>query len=168
MTDQPKPYRRLLLGAAMAASFAIGGLAFTVLPATAQGVVAMHQGMGGMHHGMGPGMGKEHIDAMLTALDATPEQKAKITAILTPAFAQMGALHGEMGETHARLHAILTAPTIDRAALENLRATEMAKLDETSKVLVQAIADADDVLRPDQRAKLGKMIAEHHGEHHGG
>jgi Spy/CpxP family protein refolding chaperone len=161
MTDQPKPYRRLLIGAAMAASFAAGGLALTVLPAAAHGVAEMH-GMGG--HQMGPGMGAEHIDKMLSAIDATDDQRVKVKAILSTAFARMGAVHAGLNETHVKLHALITAPTIDRGALERLRATEMAQLDDASKVMVQALADAAEVLSPAQRAKLGDMMMQrHHG-----
>jgi len=74
-------------------------------------------------------------------------------------------LHSDMGDLHGALITLLTAPTIDRAALEQLRATEIGKLDQASKAAVQAMADAAEVLSPDQRAKLGAMIAEH--QHHG-
>ena len=70
-----------------------------------------------------------------------------------------------MEQGHHQLLALITAPTIDRAALENLRAEHIAAADRASKVLAQALADAADVLTPAQRAKLGAMAAEHH---HGG
>jgi Spy/CpxP family protein refolding chaperone len=59
---------------------------------------------------------------------------------------------------------LLSQTTIDRAAVEQLRATQMAMLDTASKRLTQAIEDASDVLTPEQRQKL---IAMHHGQHAG-
>ena len=51
---------------------------------------------------------------------------------------------------------------MDRGALEQLRAGEIGKLDQASRTLVQSMADAAEVLRPDQRAKLASLMAEHH------
>ena len=56
----------------------------------------------------------------------------------------------------------MTAPSIDRARLESLRAEQIKSLDEASKRLVTAISDAAEVLTPEQRAALAKQIEEHH------
>jgi protein CpxP len=166
MTDatptKPNLMRRLMIAGAFAATFAAGGVAFSVLPAAAAGQMAM-----GMHHGMhgGPGgmaMMGDHIDKMLTEVDATPDQKAKIKAILGDAMAKMHSVHAGRGATHAKLHALLTAPTIDRGALEALRAGAVGDVDDASKVMVKALADAAEVLTPAQRAKLGQLMAAHH------
>jgi Spy/CpxP family protein refolding chaperone len=74
-------------------------------------------------------------------------------------------MHEKMAGAHGDLHRLLSAPTIDRAALEQLRSDRMADFDQASKVLVQTLADAADVLRPDQRAKLAAMMAEHQHPH---
>ncbi|HEY2662487.1 MAG TPA: Spy/CpxP family protein refolding chaperone [Caulobacteraceae bacterium] len=155
--------RRLLLGAAFAATFVAGGLVMSGAPAIAM-EMAMEHGMGG-HGGMG-GMkaAHAHIERLLTQVDATPEQKAKIETILKEAFHSMGPLHEKMASTHADLHRLLAAPTIDRAALEQLRAARIADIDQASKTTVQALADAAEVLTPEQRAKLATLMAEHH--HH--
>jgi Spy/CpxP family protein refolding chaperone len=86
------------------------------------------------------------------------------------AMEQLKPLHSKFADTHKDLHAIFTAPTIDRSALEQLRAARMADVDEGSKILVQALADAADVLTPEQRAKIGAAMAHHHEgiEHHHG
>jgi Spy/CpxP family protein refolding chaperone len=59
-------------------------------------------------------------------------------------------------DAHKRAHELLLQPTMDRAALEALRAEQIASADEASKKLVQFLADAADVLTPEQRAKLAK------------
>jgi Spy/CpxP family protein refolding chaperone len=58
---------------------------------------------------------------------------------------------------------LLTAPAIDRAKMEDLRAAQIKSFDESSKRLVTAIADAAEVLSPDQRAALAEEIRKHHG-----
>jgi Spy/CpxP family protein refolding chaperone len=160
---QLKP-RRLILGAALAAGLA--GAAAISLPALAQ--ESMEHA--GHMHGMGPmggdhAMMRAHLEKALTEIGATPEQKQRIGAILHGAFAGMGQMHEHMAATHAELHRILTAPVIDRAALERLRAERMAEFDQASRTLVSALADAAEVLTPAQRVRLGAMMAERHREH---
>ena len=53
---------------------------------------------------------------------------------------------------------LLTQPTIDRAAIEKLRADQIATHEAVSKQLVQAVADAADVLTPEQRRKISDML----------
>jgi Spy/CpxP family protein refolding chaperone len=149
--------RRLLLGAAFAATFAAGGLVFSGAPAAAVEMAMSHAGMHAMMHA--------HIEKMLTEVEATPDQKARINAILTSAMQSMGPMHQKLASAHGDLHRLLTAPTIDRAALEQLRSERMADFDQASKSLVQSLADAAEVLTPAQRAKLGTLMAEHHPGH---
>jgi periplasmic protein CpxP/Spy len=170
--------RGLLLGAAFTATFVAGGLVMSSAPAAAV-TMAMDQagmgemsGMGGMHgmhgHGGMHGMMAAHLDKMLTEVDATPDQKEKIKAIMHKGFETIGPMHEKMADGHKQLHRLLTATTIDRAALEQLRASEMSDFDQASRVMVQTMADAAEVLRPEQRAKLATLMAEHreHHEHH--
>jgi protein CpxP len=167
MTDptpaaEPKPasrspvLRRLLLGAAFAATFVVGGVVGGGLPVAA---------FPAMEHGAMHQMAQAHIDRMLTAVDATADQKERIDAILKTAMERVGPLHQRLLASHADLHRILTAPVIDRAALEQLRVTDIADVDQGSKVLLNAVADAADVLRPEQRAKLGALMSQRHHMH---
>ena len=138
---------------AFAAAFVAGGVTLPLLTASAQdGAMRGMMGHGGMH-----AMAMGRFDMALDAAAASADQKARITAILHAGFKPMAGLHEDMKAAHASLHAILLAPTIDRAALEQLRAGEMAKLDTASKTMVAAMADAAEVLTPAQRAKLAAM-----------
>lgn len=163
--------RRLLTVGAFAATFVAGGLVLSGPSATAMQMAMDHMsGQGGMHGGIHGDMHAQfhaHIAHMLAAADATPEQKQKIHAILKTAMEQIGPLHGKFAATHKDLHAILLAPTIDRGALEQLRAARMADADQASKVLVQALADVAEVLTPEQRAKVAAAM-QHHMDHHSG
>ena len=53
---------------------------------------------------------------------------------------------------------LLTQQTIDRAALEKLRADQIAIHDAASRRLIQAIADAAEALTPEQRRKMAAML----------
>ena len=165
MTD-PTSTRRLrpwLTGAGLAAVFVAGGMTLPLVTAYAQDA-----GEGGaMRHMMGHGhgdmhaMAMAHVGKMLDAVGASADQKSRIEAILHAGFAPMAGVHADMAKTHAGLHAILAAPSIDRAALEQLRAAEIARLDEASRTMTKALADAAEVLTPEQRAKLAAMMANH-------
>jgi Spy/CpxP family protein refolding chaperone len=155
--------RRLLLAGAFAATFVAGGFVMSGAGAFAADM-AMGHAMAGGHGGMHAMMGA-HLDEMLAKIDATADQKAKIHEIMKSAMTAIGPVHERMASTHGDIHRLLTAPTIDRAALEQLRAARIADLDQASKVLVQAMADAADVLNAGQREKLGAMMAQHHAMH---
>lgn len=155
--------RRLLLGAAFAVTFVAGGLVMSDPSAAAFAMAMDHAGMGG--HGGMHGMAQAHIEKMLTEVDATPDQKLRINAILKTAIASIAPLHEKLEATHGDLHRLLAAPVIDRTALEQLRAARVADLDQASKAIVQAVADAAEVLSPKQRAKLATLMAEHHHPH---
>lgn len=158
------PRRRWLAGATLAAAFVAGGMTLPLVAAYAQDAAengAMHGMMAHDHGGM-HAMATAHVRKMLDQVGASAEQKSRIEAILRAGFAPMSGLHQDLAQAHASLHAILTAPTIDRAALEQLRAAEVAKIDEATRTMTRSIADAAEVLTPDQRARLGAVMAEHH------
>jgi len=55
--------------------------------------------------------------------------------------------------------ALLTAPTVDRAAVERVRADQIALAETASKRIAQALEDASDVLSPEQRRKIADFVA---------
>jgi Spy/CpxP family protein refolding chaperone len=100
---------------------------------------------------------------MLTKAGASDAQKVQIQAILTPALDDMEATHAAHSAALKQFHEAILAPSIDRAQLESLRATQVKSLDEASKRIVAAISDAAEALTPEQRAALTREISKHHG-----
>ena len=53
----------------------------------------------------------------------------------------------------------MTAPTVDRTAIERLRAEQIGLAETASKRIAQALADAAEVLSPEQRRKVADWMA---------
>ncbi len=132
------------------------------LATAAAGTLAGFAG-GGLHHpghgspmAMDPAAMDAHIDKMVAQLagDATPEQQARVTAIARKLMADLRPAHAQRRQMHARAHALLMAPVVDRAALEGLRAAHVQGVDADSRRIVEAVADAADVLTPEQRLRF--------------
>lgn len=108
------------------------------------------------------------IERMLQAAAATPEQQARITGIAQAALADVRPLREQLRAARARGMALLTAPTVDRAALEQLRASQMQTADALSRRAAQAFADAAEALEPQQRARLAARLQERLARQHRG
>ena len=101
-------------------------------------------------------------------IDATQEQQVKITALVTAAAKDLKPVHDQMRATGKKIHDLLLADTIDRAALEQLRAERLADAERISKNLISALADVAEVLSPEQRKLLNERIEQFRSMHGGG
>jgi Spy/CpxP family protein refolding chaperone len=113
---------------------------------------------GGWYGDMDPTAMGKRIDAMvayrLADIDATPEQRERIAAIVKAASADMRTIRDQMAKARRQSMDLFAAPTIDRAALEKLRIEQMQLGDNASRRMLQAMLDSAEVLNPYQRAKL--------------
>jgi Spy/CpxP family protein refolding chaperone len=168
MSDETKPTRRgfgyaAVFGAALVGLVG-GGLATSAFGHGGFGHGPRHWGGGWGHHRMhgpmSPERGKEHAAHMAERfawhVDATPEQKQKLTVIAQSLATDMQPMHEKIHEARKRGIELLRQPTVDRAAIEAFRAEQIAAADAASKRLAQALADAAEILTPEQRAKLAR------------
>lgn len=150
-----------------------GGLFFAVLLAlvagTAGGYIGKTFAQGGpgyfgMHHAShatmasDPARMNEHVERMVkhfaVETDASPAQQEKLSGIVKSAFADLAPLRDKLRTARVDAIKLMKADTVDRAAIERLRADQLLVAETTSKRLTQAIADAADVLTPQQRQKV--------------
>lgn len=116
---------------------------------------------GGHHHGhdrMGAGNIEQKAEFVAERIakkvDATPEQAAKLQLIAKTASADVAPMKEQMTQAKAKLETLVNAPTVDRAALEQLRVAQVQQMDAVSQRMSTSLADALEVLTPEQRAKL--------------
>lgn len=152
-------------------SLLIAAAAVSVQPSFAQGF-GHHRGG---EHGEMMGGGR-HMGRMLDAVDATDAQRAQIRQIHEAAAADMKPLHEAGRALRERARQLMVAPgAVDRGAAETLRLETMALQDKISKRRLDAMLAVADVLTPQQRAKMGELMAkrgermrERMQRHHGG
>jgi protein CpxP len=111
----------------------------------------------------------EHgVKRFASRVDATPEQQQKLIAIAKDAAKDIVPMREKLRSAGKQALEITSAPTIDRAAMERLRAEQVALADSVSKRITQALADAADVLTPEQRQKVAGRLNERMEHHEGG
>ena len=98
------------------------------------------------------------IGRLIKDVGGTPEQKDKLVAIASAAMVDMRPLRDQARQARMRGLDLLAAPVVDRRALEQVRATQMQAADARSRRMVQAMADAADVLTPEQRVKVAERM----------
>ena len=117
----------------------------------------------------GPERVTKAVDKVFSRVDATDEQKTRITTIANEALAQLRPMRAEMKQARMAALDLLAAPTIDRDGIETLRAAQMAQGDAASRIVATALADIAEVLTPEQReqarAKMAKRMARHQDKH---
>jgi periplasmic protein CpxP/Spy len=94
------------------------------------------------------------INRVLSRVDGTPEQKAKIADIAKAAIKDLAPIRETFRGSRDKLTAALKAEKVDRAAIEQLRTEQLALGETASKRAMQALTDAAEVLTPAQRAAL--------------
>ena len=127
---------------------------------------------GGVLNGAIEAVVEAHADRMIRHLaieiDATTEQQDKLRAVVGGAVHDLLPVREKLLTARATARDLLTQQTIDRAAIEKFRADQIAVHDATSKRLVQAVADAAEILTPEQRRKLSNMLPPRGGPWGGG
>jgi protein CpxP len=161
------PWRRLGRRAALATLLAGGTAALGITAfAHADGPRPWRHG-GFMGADLDPASLDQHLDRMLKHLyveiDATPAQQQQLGPIVKGAAADLFPLRARMRDARRQAIALLSQEQIDRGALETLRAEQLRLAEEASRRLTQALADAADVLTPEQRKQVAERIGRWRG-----
>jgi periplasmic protein CpxP/Spy len=126
----------------------------------------------GRHGRMDPEEMKRHMERRISRLvqhvGGTPQQKDRLVAIAAAAMTELKPLREQARSARRRGMELLGAATIDRPALEQLRVAQMQAADAASRRLVQAMADAAEVLTPEQRAKAAERLKQRMDRHRRG
>jgi periplasmic protein CpxP/Spy len=157
--------------------------------ATIAGGIGLHaqaQGGPGFRGGMFGGSGGGPMDAaqldnriermlkhLYVEINATPEQQQKLAPIVKQAAKDLYPLRQQMQAARKQAIDLMSAESIDRAAIERARAESLQTAEAASKRFTQALADAAEVLTPAQRKELAdhlqrrRGMARHGMMHHG-
>jgi Spy/CpxP family protein refolding chaperone len=146
----------------------LGGIGVTIV------AVAQNATVAGFHHGAHMQMTATtpvdvatRVDAILqhiyVEVGASSTQQAQIAPLVQTAATNLMQLHSQFDAQHAQMLTLLTQDSIDRVALEKSRVALLVTADQTSKQIVQLIADTADVLTPAQRKTLADKLAAHLG-----
>jgi periplasmic protein CpxP/Spy len=124
----------------------------------------------GRRHGYGPIDPADldrHVDRMLKHLyveiDATDVQKQKLDPIVRQAAKDLAPMRENLHAARREAIELLSQESVDPAALEALRAKQIGLADEASRRLTRAVAEAAEVLTPEQRKELAAHFARRHG-----
>lgn len=143
----------------------------TVAAALALGGVAAHAGGHGGHHQGGHaamadgGMFGPRMGHMLEIVNATDAQRSQIQAIFKAARQDLAGQRDTGRKLREQLATLYTAPNIDAAAIESVRAQMSAQREAAAKRMSQASIDAARVLTPEQRARIGEVMKKRMARH---
>ncbi len=163
---------RKVIALATGIAIAIGGAFGVQAFANSQtyGHMKLYAGYdGGRHGGQHKGFA-QYSDAEIEAqiermvkhvaieIDATQAQQENIIALVAAVAKDLKPVHDRMRATGKEIRDLLLADTIDRTALETLRAARLADAERISKNLAGALADVAEVMSPAQRKLLDERI----------
>jgi Spy/CpxP family protein refolding chaperone len=133
--------------------FMIGSMAVALVAGAGAYAFANNDDWGGRHKFM-RGYMEYRLDQMLTDAGANADQKTKLKALVSTTIDEVRPDREARKAMRDEIIKLIEAPTIDRSAIEALRAKQMAQFEERSKTVAKAVADAAELLTPDQRKKL--------------
>jgi Spy/CpxP family protein refolding chaperone len=99
------------------------------------------------------------VDRVFSRVEASDDQKARITSIATDAYRDLAPLRGQFRSARSQALELLTAEQIDAAAVESLRSDQVKLLDQASNRATSAMTEIAQVLTPEQRAQVREKLA---------
>jgi protein CpxP len=139
--------------------FIIGSVAVAVAAGAGAYAFASNDDWGGRHKLM-RGFMEYKFDQMLSEAGASDDQKSRLKTIVTTTIDEVRPDREARKAMRDEIIKLIESPTIDRNAIEALRAKQMAQFEERSKAIAKAVADAAEILTPEQRKKLVEEMKE--------
>lgn len=91
-------------------------------------------------------------------VDATPEQTQKLVAIAQSAVRDLLPLREQLVAGRGEIRDALLATSVDRNVIEKMRTDKLALIDQATRRMTQALAEASEILSPEQRRQLAGRI----------
>jgi Spy/CpxP family protein refolding chaperone len=119
------------------------------------------------HRGpMDPEKARAHVETgvrwLMAYVDGTPEQRERVQAIAQGCVDDLLPLRDRHRANREAIHGALAGAVVDRQALEEARRAELKLAEDASVRLTKALADAAEVLTPEQRAQLAEAVHRFH------
>lgn len=108
----------------------------------------------------------DRIGYLVKEIDGNAAQKDKLLVIAQSALADLKPLRAQHMAARQKGLELLSAASIDAAALEQLRVSQMQAADATSQRVIKALLEAADVLSPAQRAQLAQRMKQRMATRH--
>ena len=166
---RPWPRSGLQVGGLIAALVAIvllGGVLLSSSFANAAGHWFGRHRHGGEEGRFDPERAHEHarlaVEWLSGYVDVDDAQREQLDSILSRSVDDLVELSQGHQSNRGAFVDLLRQPVIDRAALEEIRRSELDLAEEASRRLVDALADAAQVLTPEQRGQLVELAERFH------
>jgi protein CpxP len=122
---------------------------------------------GGFMRSLDPAMIEDRADRMVRHLaieiDATTEQQEKLRALVKTAVRDLLPMRDNALAARQKARDLLTESSINRTEIERFRSEQIALADAASRRLAQALADAAEILTPEQRRKINDYLPSYRG-----
>jgi periplasmic protein CpxP/Spy len=118
-------------------------------------------------HGNPQAMAERRVDHLIKLVNGTSEQKTKLLALAQAAMVDLKPLREQLMAARKRGMELLSAASIDRSAIDKLRAEQIQLMDGISRRMSAHMADAAEVLTPAQRTQVAEKMKSR-GEGRGG
>ena len=87
-------------------------------------------------------------------IDASAEQQERLRALVKAAVKDLLPMREKAQAARTQARELLTQPSVNRAEIERFRTEQISLADAASRLFSQALADAAEILTPEQRRKI--------------